>query len=79
MRMSHLMLKTQKQVTAEVELPSHRLLLRAGLARQLASGVYSLTPLAYRVIRNIEHIVREEMERIGGQEILLPLPAPAEL
>jgi prolyl-tRNA synthetase len=77
--MSHLMLKTQKHVTAEAELPSHRLLLRAGLARQLASGIYSLTPLAHRAIRHIERIVREEMERIGGQELLLPVTAPAEL
>jgi prolyl-tRNA synthetase len=78
MRMSHLMLKTQKHVTGEVELPSHRLLLRAGLARQLASGIYSLTPLAYRAIRHIERIVREEMERVGGQALLLPVTAPAE-
>src|SRR5262245_24604900 len=79
MRMSHLMLKTQKQVTAEAEWPGHRLLLRAGLARQLASGIYSLSPLAYRAIRNLERIVREEMERVGGQEILLPVTAPADL
>lgn len=79
MRMTRLMLRTQKQVAAEAELPSHQLILRAGLARRIASGIYSLTPLAYRVVRRIEAIVREEMERIGGQELLLPVAQPAEL
>ncbi len=79
MRMSRMMLKTQKSVAAETELPSHQLILRAGLARQLAAGIYSLTPLAYRVIRRMEAIVREEMERVGGQELLLPIVQPAEL
>ncbi len=77
--MSQLLSRTQKQVAAEAELPSHRLILRAGLARQVAAGIYSLTPLGYRVIRRIESIVREEMDRIGGQEILLPVVQPAEL
>lgn len=79
MRMSQMMSKTQRQAPAEAELPSHRLIIRAGLARQLAAGIYSLTPLAYRAILRIETIVREEMERIGGQELLLPVAQPAEL
>lgn len=79
MRMSKMMLQTQRQAPAEAELPSHRLVVRAGLARRLAAGIYSLTPLAYRAIRRIEAIVREEMERIDGQELLLPVVQPAEL
>jgi prolyl-tRNA synthetase len=79
MRMSHMMLKTQRQAPAEAELPSHRLMIRAGLARRLAAGIYSLTPLAYRAILRMEAIVREEMERIGGQELLLPVVQSADL
>jgi prolyl-tRNA synthetase len=79
MRMSHAMFTTQRQASAEAELPSHRLIVRAGLARRLAAGIYTLTPLAYRVIRRIEAIVREEMERIGGQELLLPVVQPGDL
>ncbi len=79
MRMSHSMFRTQKRVTAEAELPSHQLILRAGLARRVASGIYSLTPLAVRAIHSIETIIREEMDRIGGQEVLLPIVQPAEL
>jgi prolyl-tRNA synthetase len=79
MRMSQMMLRTQRQAPAEAELPSHRLIVRAGLARRLGAGIYSLTPLAYRAIRRIEAILREEMERIGGQELLLPVVQPAEL
>jgi prolyl-tRNA synthetase len=73
------MFRTQKRVAAEAELPSHQLILRAGLARRLASGIYSLTPLAVRAIHSIEAIIREEMDRIGGQEVLLPIVQPAEL
>jgi prolyl-tRNA synthetase len=79
MRMSHSMFRTQKRVVAEAELPSHQLILRAGLARRVASGIYSLTPLAVRAIHSIETIIREELDRIGGQEVLLPIVQPAEL
>ncbi|HEU5348831.1 MAG TPA: proline--tRNA ligase [Ktedonobacterales bacterium] len=79
MRMSQMMLKTQREAAAEAELPSNRLIVRAGLARRLAAGIYSLTPLAYRAVLRIEAIVREEMERIGGQELLLPVVQPADL
>jgi prolyl-tRNA synthetase len=79
MRMSQMMARTQRQAPEEAELPSHRLIVRAGLARQLAAGIYTLTPLALRAVRRIERIAREEMERIGGQEVLLPVVQPAEL
>jgi prolyl-tRNA synthetase len=79
MRMSQLLTRTRKDVGADAELPSHQLTLRAGLARRIAAGIYSLTPLAYRAVRNIETIIREEMEQVGGQEVLLPLVQPAEL
>lgn len=79
MRMSQGLIKTLKNVGTEAELPSHRLLLKAGMARRISTGIYSLAPLAFRVIRNIEAIVREEMEAIGGQEVLLPVAQPASL
>src|SRR5215470_12871077 len=79
MRMSRMLVKTQRRVSSEAELPSHQLLLRTGLARRVAAGIYSLTPLAMRVVRRIEKIVREEMERIEGQEVSLPMVQPAEL
>ncbi|HEY7782043.1 MAG TPA: proline--tRNA ligase, partial [Ktedonobacterales bacterium] len=79
MRLSRSLVRTQKHVASEAELPSHQLILRAGLARRLAAGIYSLTPLAYRAIRRIETVIREEMERVGGQEILMPVTQPAAL
>ncbi|HLN62120.1 MAG TPA: proline--tRNA ligase, partial [Symbiobacteriaceae bacterium] len=79
MRMSQLLFRTAREVPAEAELPSHQLTLRAGLAQRVAAGVYSLTPLAYRAIRRIKAIIREEMESVGGQEVLLPVAHPAEL
>lgn len=79
MRMTRGMIRTQKQVATEAELPSHQLTLRAGLARRVAAGIYSLTPLALRVIRRIEQIVREEMDALGAQEVLMPVVQPAEL
>lgn len=79
MRMTQGLIRTQKQVGAEAELPSHRLLLKAGLVRRIGAGIYSLTPIALRVIRRIQEIAREEMNRIDGQEILLPVAQPAAL
>jgi Prolyl-tRNA synthetase len=61
MKMSNLYMPTLRQVPAEAEIPSHQLLLRAGMIRKLVSGVYSYLPLGYRTIRKIENIVREEM------------------
>ncbi|HEX6030425.1 MAG TPA: proline--tRNA ligase [Tepidiformaceae bacterium] len=77
--MSKLMLKTLREAPAEAEMPSHRLLLRAGLVVPLAAGLYSFTPLGWRVFKRVETIIREEMDRAGGQEIHLPALHPIEL
>jgi prolyl-tRNA synthetase len=79
LRMSALYAPTLKEDPAEAELASHRLLLRAGMIRKTAAGIYSFLPLGWRVIRKIEQIVREEMDAIGSQELLLPIVQPAEL
>lgn len=79
MRMSKLMLKTLREPPAEAELASHKLLLRAGLIVPLAAGLYCFTPLGWRVVRRIENIIREEMDRSGAQEIHLPALHPIEL
>jgi len=70
---------TLREVPAEAEIPSHQLLLRAGMMRKLVSGVYSYLPLGYKVIRKIEGIVREEMNRQGAQELLMSAIQPKEL
>ncbi|WP_330389252.1 proline--tRNA ligase [Alkaliphilus peptidifermentans] len=77
--MSRMYLPTLRQKPAESELPSHQLLLRAGMIRKLVSGVYSYLPLGYRVLRKIEKIVREEMDFAGGQEVLMSAIQPKEL
>ena len=79
MRMSKLYMPTLREVPAEVEIPSHNLLLRAGMTRQLVSGIYSYLPLGYRVVRKIENIVREEMDAAGSQELLMSAIQPKEL
>ncbi len=79
MRYSQLFLPTVKEVPAEAEIASHKLMLRAGLIRKLASGIYSYLPLGLRVLRKVEMIVREEMNAAGAQEVLLPGVQPAEL
>lgn len=79
MRQSNLLLTTLREVPSEAETSSHQLLLRAGYIRQLAAGVYTYLPLGRRVLRKIEAIVREEMDRSGTQEILMPSMQPAEL
>jgi prolyl-tRNA synthetase len=79
MRMSKYFLKTLREAPSDAELESHKLLLRAGLAHALAAGLYSFTPLGYRVVRKIENIIREEMDRGGAQELHLPALHPAEL
>ncbi len=79
LRMSSLYAPTLKEDPAEAELASHRLLLRAGMIRKSAAGIYSFLPLGWRAIAKIEHIVREEMDAIGSQELLLPIVQPAEL
>ncbi len=79
MRLSHYLVPTLKEEPAEAETLSHRLMLRAGLIRQLTAGVYSYLPLGWRTLRKIEQIVREEMDRIGSQELYFPALQPAEL
>jgi prolyl-tRNA synthetase len=78
MRMSSLFLRTLRDDPADAEVPSHRLLVRAGYIRRAAPGVYSWLPLGYRVLRKVEGIVREEMERIGAQEVHFPALVPRE-
>ena len=78
-RMSSLYAPTLKEDPAEAELASHKLMLRAGMIRKMASGLYSYLPLAWRVISKIEAVVRDEMDGIGAQEMLLPILTPAEL
>lgn len=73
------MMPTLREVPAEAEVISHQLLLRAGFIRKVAAGVYTLLPLAWRVVRKIEQIIREEMDKQGGQELMLPIIQPAEL
>ncbi|OXS62606.1 proline--tRNA ligase [Cohnella sp. CIP 111063] len=79
MRQSRLFAQTYREAPAEADAVSHRLLLRAGFIRQLAAGVYAYLPLGRRVLRKLEGIVREEMDRAGAQELLMPAMQPAEL
>ena len=79
MRMSRLFSQTLRDVPAEAELPSHQLLLRAGLVRPLAAGIYSYLPLGRRTLTKIENIIRTEMDAIGGQEITMPVVHPADV
>ncbi|MDT3699397.1 MAG: proline--tRNA ligase [Thermincola sp.] len=79
MRVSGLLAPTLREVPAEAEVISHILMLRAGLIRKGASGVYTFMPLGYRVIKKVSQIVREEMDMKGGQELMLPIIQPAEL
>src|SRR5450756_59117 len=79
LRMSAIYAPTLKEDPTEAELASHRLLLRAGMIRKTAAGIYSFLPLGWRVIAKIEDIVRQEMDTIGSQELLMPIVQPAEL
>jgi prolyl-tRNA synthetase len=79
MHLSKLFGKTQREVPAEAETASHQLLLRAGMVQQLAAGIYSYLPLGWRVLKKIEAIIRDEMDRAGGQEVNLPVLQPFEM
>ena len=79
MRLSHTLAPTLKETPAEAQIVSHRLMLRAGLMRQTASGIYAWLPLGWRVLQNIAQIVRAEQDAIGAQELLMPTIQPAEL
>ncbi len=79
MRMSKLFSQTLREAPADAEMPSHKLLVRAGFIRQLAAGIYTAMPLAQRSLTKIEDIIREEMDAIDGQEMTMPVVHPAEL
>jgi len=79
MRISQFFISTLKEAPSEAELVSHKLMLRAGLIRKLGSGLYTWMPLGLRVLRKVEHVVREEMNRAGAVELLMPAVQPAEL
>ena len=79
MRWSRYPVNTTKETPAEAEVVSHQLMLRAGLIRRLAAGIYTWTPFGLRVVRKVEGIIREEMDRAGALEVLMPAVQPAEL
>lgn len=79
MRTSQFPLSTVKETPADAEIASHKLMIRAGLIRKIAAGIYTWLPLGLRVLRKVEHIVREEMNKAGGLEVLMPALQPAEL
>src|SRR5690554_1739892 len=79
MRFSQYLLPTLRETPAEAEVVSHKLMLRAGLIRKAAAGIYTFLPLGYRVVKKIIRIVEEEMDRAGGQEVLMPIVQPAQI
>src|SRR5436853_4590972 len=79
MRVSQYFLTTLKEAPAEAELASHRLMLRSGMIKRLAAGIYTWLPLGLRVLRKVEAVVREEMNAAGAVELLMPVVQPAEL
>ncbi len=79
MRMTHLFTTTLREPPADAEVTSHKLLLRAGFIRQLAAGIFSMMPLGKRAVTKIEGILREEINRIGGQELSMPVVQPADI
>jgi prolyl-tRNA synthetase len=79
MKTSRFFIATQKEVPAEAEIVSHRLMLRAGLIRRLSAGIYTWLPLGLRVLRKVEAVIREEMNRAGAIELAMPVVQPAEL
>ena len=79
MRSSQFLIATLKEVPSDAEVISHQLMLRAGLIRKMASGLYNWLPLGLRVLRKVENIVREEMDKSGAQEVLMPVVQPSEL
>src|SRR3546814_14283605 len=79
MRLSQFHLHTSKEVPADAEVISHKLMLKAGMIRKLASGLYTWTPLGLRVLRKVERVVREEMDAAGALEMRMPAVQPREL
>ena len=79
MKTSNLLLATQRETPSDAETKSHQLMIKAGLIRQVASGIYNWLPLGVKVLRKVENIVRREMDKSGAQEILMPMVQPGEL
>src|SRR3954466_10410805 len=79
MRSSRFFISTLKEAPADAEIASHQLMLRAGMIKRLGAGIYSYMPLGLRIIRKVETIIREEMNRAGAVELLMPVVQPAEL
>ena len=79
MRLSAFALSTTKETPADAEIVSHQLMLRAGMIRKLGAGLYTWAPLGMRVLRKVEHIIRQEMDAAGALEVLMPAVQPAEL
>ncbi|MFC1918322.1 proline--tRNA ligase, partial [Chloroflexota bacterium] len=79
MRISELFGKTQREIPAEADTVSHQLLLKAGMVHQLVAGVYSYLPMGWRVLKKIENIIRDEMDKAGGQELSMPVLQPLEI
>ena len=79
MRVSQWLLTTIKETPSDAEIPSHQLMLRAGMIRKLGSGLYTWMPLGLMVLRKVEQIIRQEMNRIHASELLMPAVQPAEL
>ncbi|MBR6484648.1 MAG: proline--tRNA ligase, partial [Clostridiales bacterium] len=78
MKVSKLFMATQREIPADAEIPSHQLMVRAGLIRKCASGIYSFMPIGWRSYKKIENIIREEMDNAGAQELIMPALLPAE-
>ena len=78
MRVSNLFFATQREVPADAEIPSLKLMLRAGLIRKMSSGIYAYMPMGFKVYKNVERVIREEMDRAGAQELIMPALLPAE-
>ncbi|GIT23188.1 MAG: hypothetical protein CM1200mP40_28700 [Gammaproteobacteria bacterium] len=79
MRTSQYLLATVKETPADAEIVSHQLMVRAGLIRKLASGLYSWLPLGFKVLNKVTQIVREEMDKSGAMEVVMPVVQPSEL
>lgn len=79
MKQSQMLIPTLKEIPSDAEVVSHQLMLRGGYIKQITAGMYAYLPLAYRVMKKIENIIREEMDRIDAVEMLVPAVVPAEL
>ena len=78
MKVSEMFMATQREIPADAEIPSHQLMLRAGLIRKMSSGIYAYMPMGFKVYKNVEKVIREEMDRAGAQELIMPALLPAE-